>query len=100
MKKRIIRALGVLLLFALMLAEIEHYEYIESNKKIVYQSQDDLWQTGRLEYKGELYQYNENVKTYLIMGIDKPANKKQVLFSKTFLLKKSITNKPAFFIRF
>lgn len=71
MKKRILRALGVLLLFALMLAEIERYEYIESNKKIVYQSQDDLWQTGRLEYKGELYQYNENVKTYLIMGIDK-----------------------------
>ena len=31
---------------------------------------------------------------------DKPANKKQVLFSKTFLLKKSITNKPAFFIWF
>ena len=30
----------------------------------------------------------------------KPANKKQVLFSKTFLLKKSITNKPAFFIWF
>ena len=38
MKKRILRALGVLLLFALMLAEIERYEYIESNKKIVYQS--------------------------------------------------------------
>ena len=31
---------------------------------------------------------------------DKPANKKQVLFSKIFLLKKSITNKPAFFIWF
>ena len=31
---------------------------------------------------------------------DKPANKKQVLFSKTFLLKMSITNKPAFFIWF
>ena len=31
---------------------------------------------------------------------DKPANKKQVLFSKSFLLKKSITNKPAFFIWF
>ena len=30
----------------------------------------------------------------------KPANKKQVLFSKSFLLKKSITNKPAFFIWF
>ena len=35
-----------------------------------------------------------------ILYSDKPANKKQVLFSKTFLLKKSITNKPAFFIRF
>ena len=32
--------------------------------------------------------------------LDKPANKKQVLFSKTFLLKISITNKPAFFIWF
>ena len=32
--------------------------------------------------------------------LDKPANKKQVLFSKTFLLKMSITNKPAFFIWF
>jgi len=30
----------------------------------------------------------------------KPANKKQVLFSNFFLLKKSITNKPAFFIWF
>ena len=31
---------------------------------------------------------------------NKPANKKQVLFTKTFLLKMSITNKPAFFIWF
>ena len=33
-------------------------------------------------------------------NVAKPANKKQVLFSKTFLPKKSITNKPAFFIWF
>ena len=30
----------------------------------------------------------------------KPANKNQVLFEKNFFLKKSITNKPAFFIWF
>ena len=32
--------------------------------------------------------------------VGKPANKKQVLFSKVFLLKMNITNKPAFFIWF
>ena len=37
---------------------------------------------------------------YVIILIDKPANKKQVLFSKVFLLKMSITNKPVFFIWF
>ena len=31
---------------------------------------------------------------------NKPANKNQVLFEKKFFLKKSITNKPAFFIWF
>ena len=36
----------------------------------------------------------------MTLHVNKPANKKQVLFSKIFLLKKSITNKPAFFIWF
>lgn len=36
----------------------------------------------------------------MLFFLDKPANKNQVLFEKNFFLKKSITNKPAFFIWF
>ena len=37
---------------------------------------------------------------YEVSAGTKPANKNQVLFEKNFFLKKSITNKPAFFIWF
>ena len=37
---------------------------------------------------------------HIVCYLAKPANKKQVLFSKSSLLKMSITNKPAFFIWF
>ena len=48
----------------------------------------------------ELWDVNQYERVEDIISIEKPANKKQVLFSKTFLPKKSITNKPAFFIWF
>jgi hypothetical protein len=33
---------------------------------------DVVWQSDWVRYDGSVYDYNENINTFLIMGIDKP----------------------------
>ena len=35
------------------------------------QTKEGLWQEGWLQYEGRIYEYNDDIMTFLIMGIDK-----------------------------
>ncbi len=39
---------------------------------------DVTWKKGWVRYNGEIYQYNEDILTFLVMGIDKPSKVKAV----------------------
>lgn len=71
MIKRLAKALVVLFLGAFLVIEANCYQNLVTNENVIYTSPNDLWREGELEYKGELYHYNDTIKTYLIMGIDK-----------------------------
>lgn len=66
--KKSLIILGILLamccLYALITGICRH---IRNNRQL---ESDQLWQQGKIQYKGSTYQYNDEIHTYLILGID------------------------------
>lgn len=70
MKKRILRSLCIVALLICLFPTA----YKSKCDQTVLDGEDIysiLWQPGSINYKGQIYQYNSRVKTYLVMGIDK-----------------------------
>lgn len=44
--------------------------------EIISEEEEEIWQPGWVKYKGQIYAYNEDILTFLFMGIDK--NEEQV----------------------
>ena len=47
-------------------------EQVENEEQGTYVAQtDSVWQEGWVRYQGKIYEYNEDILTFLVMGIDK-----------------------------
>ena len=42
------------------------------------ESTEEGWQDGWIRYNGQIYAYNEDIRTFLFMGIDKKSDVKEV----------------------
>ena len=53
-------------------SDVPEMERVSTQEPEEDSSEDDVkWQKGWVRYNGEIYQYNEDILTFLIMGIDK-----------------------------
>lgn len=50
-------------------------------KEEVTEEEQVIWQDGWIKYNGKIYEYNEDVLTFLIMGIDKDGEVKEVSYA-------------------
>lgn len=48
------------------------------NVEILTEEEENEWQEGWIKYNGKIYQYNEEIMTFLVMGIDKYSNVEKV----------------------
>lgn len=60
-----------------VLERIQTEENIEA-EAVIEAENDVTWQKGWVRYNGEIYQYNEDILTFLVMGIDKTTKVKVV----------------------
>lgn len=47
---------------------------LQSAEEILTKEEEEKWQEGWVKYQGEIYAYNEEILTFLIMGIDKQSD--------------------------
>lgn len=47
-------------------------------EEILTKEEEEKWQDGWVKYQGEIYAYNEEILTFLIMGIDKQSDVEEV----------------------
>ncbi len=74
MKSKIIQSIVIFMLsifLCISAMNIDKYnESIKDNTLISDEEGLHLWEQGQIIYKGQKYQYKNNIKTYLLMGID------------------------------
>lgn len=59
--------------------EVYYYPTLTTTETISAKEEEkERWQEGWVKYKGNIYQYNDNIKTFLFMGIDKNGKVKKV----------------------
>ena len=51
---------------------------LQSAEEILTNEEEEKWQEGWVKYQGEIYAYNEEILTFLIMGIDKQNDVEEV----------------------
>ena len=51
---------------------------LQSAEEILTKEEEEKWQEGWVKYQGEVYAYNEEILTFLIMGIDKQSDVEEV----------------------
>lgn len=49
-----------------------------AGEEILTKEEEEKWQEGWVKYEGEVYTYNEEILTFLIMGIDKQSDVEEV----------------------
>ena len=74
MYKKWIRVIAIFVLAIILFTgaiRVDNYNQSIINSTIVSDEDDlHLWEQGQILYKGDKYQYKNNIKTYLLMGID------------------------------
>lgn len=75
---QIVRAVGRnRLLAAAQTAQPDMYESF-GEEVTEEEQQERQWQEGWIKYKGDIYEYNDDIMTFLVMGIDKRGDVKEV----------------------
>ncbi len=59
------------------LSQLEQIEVVEQTEEVVEES-TYVWQEGDIRYQGKIYRYNEDILTFLFLGIDKMTEVKKV----------------------
>lgn len=68
-KKRLLTGIGMIICLILLI--LCSFRLITAVGKHRIQSGTASWQEGLIKYQGKVYQYNDEIMTFLIMGIDK-----------------------------
>lgn len=58
--------------------DYEEFTYNEQSNSVGLGNSAEKWQEGDILYQGEYYRYNKNIRTYLLMGIDKDGSAESV----------------------
>lgn len=59
-------------------SELENEEEQEDTEQTETETKKSEWKEGWVKYKGKIYEYKEDILTFLIMGIDKNSDVKEV----------------------
>lgn len=68
-KKRLITGIAVIAVLIALVFCVFHIFAAAGRHRL--QSKADAWQSDFIRYQGRVYQYNEDILTFLVMGIDK-----------------------------
>ncbi len=52
--------------------------HMPAGKEALTKEEESKWQEGWIKYQGRIYQYNDEIMTFLVMGIDKYSDVKEV----------------------